>query len=419
MDVSTEAMEMHAPARRAPESQPRPAEAAFPAEQPRKRSRAWLFVGALAVLVVGGALAFWLFSRGKEGTDDAQIEADVVPVSARVPGQVSSVKVRDDQPVKRGQVLLQLDDADQRARVAAAQAELETARAQEAAADAQVAVATAGARGGFSSAQAALSGSAASVASAEAQLKAAQAALVKSQASANKAHLDLGRAQKLVAANVMPQAGLDSAQASSDEADAALLQAQAQVAAAEQVRALAKSRVSEARGSLARSAPVKPQIAAAEAQARLAAARVQSAQAALQLAELQLQYTQVVAPADGTISRLTARVGQLLQSGQPVAELVPDASYVIANFKETQIGQMRVGQHAEVEIDAYPGRKFDAQVQSLSGGTGARFALLPPDNATGNFVKVVQRVPVRLEWTRPPGVSMRAGLSADVTVFVR
>jgi membrane fusion protein (multidrug efflux system) len=177
--------------------------------------------------------------------------------------------------------------------------------------------------------------------------------------------------------------------------------------------------VSEARGSLARSAPVKPQIAAAEAQARLAAARVQSAQASLQLAELQLQYTQVVAPADGTISRLTARVGQLLQSGQPVAELVPDASYVIANFKETQIGQMRVGQRAEVEIDAYPGKKFPAQVQSLSGGTGARFALLPPDNATGNFVKVVQRVPVRLEWSRPPGVAMRAGLSADVTVFVR
>jgi membrane fusion protein (multidrug efflux system) len=144
---------------------------------------------------------------------------------------------------------------------------------------------------------------------------------------------------------------------------------------------------------------------------------VRSAEAALALAKLQLGYTKIVAPADGLASRLTAHEGQLVTVGQPLVELVPTATYVIASFKETQIGKMHAGQPAEIEVDAFPGRKLEGRVESLSGGTGASFSLLPADNATGNFVKVVQRVPVRIAWVNPPAdVDLRAGLSADVTV---
>jgi membrane fusion protein (multidrug efflux system) len=165
---------------------------------------------------------------------------------------------------------------------------------------------------------------------------------------------------------------------------------------------------------------VNQTIAVAEANARLAHARQRSADASLVLAKLQLSYTRLYAQEDGQITRLTAREGQMVQPGQPLAALVPDRTYVVANFKETQVGQMKPGQLVEIEIDAYPGRKLEGKVESLAGGTGSRFSLLPPDNASGNFVKVVQRVPVRVAWVNPPAdLSLRPGLSADVTVHVK
>ncbi|HEY6912389.1 MAG TPA: HlyD family efflux transporter periplasmic adaptor subunit, partial [Myxococcales bacterium] len=161
-------------------------------------------------------------------------------------------------------------------------------------------------------------------------------------------------------------------------------------------------------------------VAAAEANARLAHARQKSAEAALALARLQLSYTRLYAQEDGQVTRLTAREGQMVQPGQPLAELVPDRTYVVANFKETQIGEMKPGQRVEIGIDAFPGRQLEGKVESLAGGTGSRFSLLPPDNASGNFVKVVQRVPVRIAWVNVPGgVTLRPGLSADVTVRVQ
>jgi membrane fusion protein (multidrug efflux system) len=147
---------------------------------------------------------------------------------------------------------------------------------------------------------------------------------------------------------------------------------------------------------------------------------VKSAQAALDLARLQLSYTTLRAPAGGAVSRLAARQGQIVAAGQTLAQLVPDRTYVVANFKETQTGAIRPGEKVDVELDAYPGRIIAGRVESVSGGTGARFALLPPDNASGNFVKVVERVPVRIAWTSPPAdLPLRAGLSASVTVHTR
>lgn len=172
------------------------------------------------------------------------------------------------------------------------------------------------------------------------------------------------------------------------------------------------------RDGSAKPPPIQSQIAVAQSNARLAQARVRAAEAALEVARLQLSYTRIVGPADGIVSQMQAREGELAQAGTTLASLVPEQSYVTANFKETQIGRMRPGQRAVITIDSFPGKHFDGRVESLSGGTGARFSLLPPENATGNFVKVVQRVPVRIAWTRPPQVPVRAGLSVNVKVYV-
>jgi membrane fusion protein, multidrug efflux system len=310
---------------------------------------------ALALAAVFGVRAF--LARGDEDTDDAFVEADVVAIAPRVGGTIAEVLVAEDAPVKAGDALLRIDDADYVVRVRQAEAELETARSQGVAADAQV--------------------------------RAARASLTRSEAEAEKAQLDLRRADELKAGEAIAADRYDATRISSDQARA---------------------------GAGANRA----QYGAALANVQLAAARVKAAQAALDLARLQLSYTVVRAPRAGVASRLAARAGQIVQPGQVLGQLVPSETYVVANFKETQTGAIRPGQRVEVRVDAYPGRTLQGRVESLSGGTGARFSLLPPDNASGNFVKVVERVPVRIAWVSPPaGLPLRAGLSADVTVHTR
>jgi membrane fusion protein (multidrug efflux system) len=386
------------------------------AEPPKNRRRPFVIVGVVAALLLLGIGAYLIYTAGEQSTDDAQVAADVVPVGTRVAGQVVKVDVTENQTVKKGQLLVEIDAADYEARVKQAAADLASQQAQAQAADAQVAVIEAGSRGGLTSARAALMGSTVGVGSADAQLLSARASLLRAQADARKAEIDLTRAKELKAANAVPQERVDNAQAAYDSASAALAQAKANIAVAEEARHAAQERVGEARGHLSQSSPIEAQIASARAQADLAHARVQSAEAQLDLAKLQRSYTRVLAPADGVASKLSVHDGQLVAVGTTVIELVPSTTYVVANFKETQVGRMKQGQRAEISIDAYPGKKFAGKVESLSGGTGASFSLLPADNASGNFVKVVQRVPVRIAWSSPPELPMRAGLSADVTV---
>jgi len=367
---------------------------------------------------VGGIVAYTYANSNREGTDDAVVEADVVAVTARVPGLVSKLLVEDNQRVKVGDPILELDASDLSARAAQARAELQTAQAQAAGAHAQEPVVAATARGGLESAQAQMSASSSAVQAADAQIAVAQAATVRAQAEVDKADRDLVRAKELVASDAIARQQLDVAQLAADAAHAALRQAQANVIAVQESKRSAESRVAEAKARVSQTTPVGQQIETAKSAATLADARVAAAEAALKLAELQLSYTKVVAPADGLVTQLTARVGGLIQAGQPLAQLVPARTYIVANFKETQIDRMRPGNPAEVRIDAYPGRTFEAAVDSLAAGTGSRFSLMPPDNASGNFVKVVQRVPVRLEWKAEPDVALKAGLSADVTVTV-
>ena len=385
----------------------------------KSKSRPFVILGVVVAVAALGYGGFRAVTAGKESTDDAQVAADMVPISARVGGTVVAVPVTDHQLVKKGDLLAQIDPADYEIKVQQATAERDAAKAQADGADAQVRIVEASSKGGLGAARAVLSGTAASVAGADAQIAAAKAAIAKAQADADKADTDLKRAENLRKDDAIPQAQVDSLRAAAAAARAAVAEAQARLAAAEEGKRGAQTRIAEAQGHVEQSAPVDAQLAAAKANADLAHARLAGAEAALAQANLNLSYTKIAAPQDGHISRLAIHPGQLVAASQVVTNVLPLTTYVIANYKETQVGRMQPGQTASVSIDAFPGRTFHAKIESVAHGTGAQFSLLPPDNASGNFVKVVQRVPVKLVWTdMPADVPLEAGLSVDVTVEV-
>ena len=383
-----------------------------------KKRRALKIIGGVAGVVILGVGLYVLWNVGKESTDDAQVDADVVPLAPHVGGLVAAVPVIENQTVKKGDVVLQIDDRDYQARVAQAQAELDSVRAQAQAADAQVSVAEASARGALTQAEANLIGSNRSVSSSRALLEQARATLASRQADLKLAQSNIERARELQKANAIPQQQVDQAQAQFLSAQAGVNAAQAAVSAASDQRRRSEAQVNEAEGRVVVSRPVDASIASAVANAAYQHARVKSAEATLALANLNLEWTRIVAPDDGTVNRITAHPGALLSTGQTVAQFVPVRKYVTANFKETQIGKMRSGQPADVDVDTY-GKTLHGKVESLSGGTGARFSLFPPDNATGNFVKVAQRIPVRIALDAvPSSMVLRAGQSVVVTVHV-
>jgi membrane fusion protein (multidrug efflux system) len=398
---------------------PAPATVVSPPRKRNKALRAYMILGTLA----GTALAIYFIrgylTRDLVSTDDAQVDADVVPVATRVGGVVLNTKVRDNQQVKAGAPITEIDPRDYTAKVAAAQAELDAATAQADATDAQVEIVKSTSAGGLSSAKAQLQGTGASVRSAAAQVQAATAQVAKAQSELAKAEGDLARAKTLHDQGAITAQAYESALSSRDSMRAALDAANANLTFARDQQALAQSRIGEAQGRVQQSAPVDQQIAAATASSRLAHARVEGAKAALEQAKLQLGYTKIVAPTDGYISKLAAHDGQMVQPGTTLVMVVPANSYVIANFKETQIERIRPGQEVDVSIDAISGT-FHGVVDSIAAGTGARFSMMPPDNATGNFVKVVQRVPVKIAWTSGQDLSLlHAGLSAEVTVHLK
>jgi membrane fusion protein, multidrug efflux system len=385
----------------------------------RRRARnAYLILAVSAAAVALAWFAHRWWTHGKEDTDDAQVEADVVPIAPRVGGVIKAARVHDNQEVKAGAGLFEIDPADLDVEVARCEAELQAAQAQQAAADAQVGVVQSSSTGGLSSARAALTGAGASVRGAEEAMRAAQAAVERARADLASAESDLKRQQDLFAQKAGTRHDVEHAQQARDVAKASLDAASAQLAMARDQHNVAQARVAEAEGRVTQSTPVDQAVASAQAGAKLAAARVTAAQVALDRARLQRSYATVAAPAAGMISKLGAHAGQQVMAGQPLLMLVPLDGYVIANFKESQIGRMKAGDPVDIEVDAYPGQTFRGVVDTVSPATGARFSMIPPDNATGNFVKVVQRVQVKITWSSPPGAAMRPGLSAEVTVHV-
>ena len=390
-----------------------------PAIAPRRARRLYLILGGAVVLLLILYALYALMNAGKQSTDDAQVGADVVPIAARVAGQVVSVAIHENEPVKAGQLLAELDPQDAQVKLAQANGDLATARAQAADADARASVTEATARGALDVAKAAVQGSREGVDTSSAMIAGAQAAVSRASANATKARLDFGRAEELGGKGDISRAQVDAARAAHEAADADLAQARAKLVETQNMQQAAQANVAQAQGRLVQSTPVSAQIAAAQAQSQLAHARIQTAEAALKSAQLALTYTRIVAPSDGIASRLAVHAGSYVTLGMPIVQLVPRKTYLIANFKETQMRDMRPGERATVRVDALGRREFEGRVESLSGGTGASFSLLPPDNASGNFVKVVQRVPVRISWDGPPSDQLPAGSSAEVTVYTK
>jgi membrane fusion protein, multidrug efflux system len=386
-----------------------------------KKNRARVIALGVLALGVAGVLGWYVLHAGLESTDDAQVDADVVSVPSLSANVVTKVLFAENQAVKAGDVLVELDDAQARARLLEAEAQVATAKAAADAADADVGVVQVTVRGQKSAAEASLQGANVSATSTTDEIAQADAELAAAAAAVEQAQTDLDRQKRLFADNATPKQELDRAQTGFDAANAKRAQAAAHQAIVHSRTAQARATVEEARARVGQTSAVAEEISQAQAKAMEARARVQGAEAQRDLAAIELARTKVYAPRDGIASRKSVVVGQLLSVGQPVASIVPaNDVWVMANFKETQLDKMRVGQPADVEIDAYTELKLHGEVESLSGATGARFSLLPPENATGNFTKVVQRVPVKIRIKDlPADHSLRPGMSADVTVDTR
>jgi membrane fusion protein, multidrug efflux system len=394
-------------------------------------------IAGAVVLILAIGIAAWLWmTANHESTDDAQIDAHVTQVSARVGGIVMKVHVEDNREVAAGATLLELDPRDYQVAVERARAALADAEAAATAARSDVPITSRSATSNVTAAQGGVAQATSGIAAAQRQVEAAHARVTVAQAkqreqeaTAAKAARDVERLRGLLAKDEISQQQFDATQAAADSARAATDSARAQVTEAEAAVLVAESQLAQARAgaqqadAALRAAQTAPdQVKQITAKAEAAQAQVKQAKAALQQAELNLHYTAVTAPTAGVVSRKGVEVGQVIQPGQPLFAIIPlENVWVTANFKETQLRNMRAGQRAEVTIDAYGGKAFTGHVDSISPATGARFSLLPPENATGNFVKVVQRIPVKivLDPGQDPEHRLRAGMSVVPTVYTK
>ena len=348
--------------------------------EPETRSRTRrlpLIIGAILVIALGTwGVRRYLYGLNHVSTDNAQVDGHITSIAPRIPGFIDRVLVEENQHVKAGDTLVVLDQRDLAVRLDQAEADLRTAQA------------SVGSNRNAGEADAQLQATRAEAASAQADITAAEATY--KQASA-----DYERYRGLAASKIISAQQLDAAEAARDQAAANLE---------------ATRRRASAAGS---------QVSASGAALRGADARLAAAQSAVETARLQLSYATLLSPSPGIVAKRSAEPGALVQIGQNLMSIVPDTNvWVTANMKETQLEKIRVGDPVEFDVDAYPGVTFHGKVESLSPATGARFALLPPDNATGNFTKVVQRLPVRIavDGTADPAHPLRPGMSVDVTV---
>jgi len=394
-----------------------------------------MLIPVAIIIVLGIGVWLWL-TAGRESTDDAQTEAHVIQISARVGGTVTGVLVKDNQTAESGSALVEIDPRDYQIAVDRATAELADAEAAAKAAQSGVDVTSTSATsnvtnasGGIAQARASADEAGKSIEAAKARLNAMRSGVRQVEANATKAAKDVDRLKGLLAKDEVSQQMYDAAVAAADAQRAGVDAAKDGVAEAEAGVRVAQSRLvqaqvgeQQAQASL-RSAQTAPQqISAIKARAAAAEAHAQQMRAQLAQAELNLQHASVKAPLKGLVSRKSVEVGQIVQAGQPLMAIIPlDEVWVTANFKETQLQNMRPGQRVTVTVDALGGKEFNGKVDSIAAATGARFSLLPPENATGNYVKVVQRVPVKivLDPGQDPEHLLRPGLSAEPTVYTK
>jgi membrane fusion protein (multidrug efflux system) len=371
---------------------------------PTRRRRAGALIAVAAIVLIAGGTWFWRYSAVRVATDDAQIDGHILPLAARVSGTVREVHAQDNQLVTAGTLLVQIDPTDYKVALARAEAELAAAMAGAQGARTSVPMTSTTATGEVETAES-------DVATAAARLRMAQARVKETEAKATKAAQDLDRMKALVAKD----------EVSRQEYDAAVMAADA--ARAEREGAVAQGREAEAgvRGAQAKrnqAATAPAQVSIMRSRAAGAEAQVAQARAAVERARLDLEHTSVKAPVEGVVSKKTVEPGQVVQPGQPLMAIVPlDDIWVTANFKEGELRDIRPGQPVTIKVDAYR-RDYKGKVDSIAAATGARFSLLPPENATGNFVKVVQRIPVKITFERgqDPDHLLRPGMSVVPTV---
>ncbi len=383
------------------------------------RFRLALIVGGIVVLVAGFFL--WRYLGSYESTDDARIDGHLNAISARVSGHVVKLLVNDNQYVEAGTPLVEIDPRDYEVAVARAKAAYQDALATAESTQVNVPITTVNTRSQLSAAQAEVESGRAGVAMARQQLEAARAQLEQAIANDIKAQNDVGRYKQLVDKQEISHQQYDQAVAAARSSAAGVAAARASVAAAEQQVAQAQAKRDQLDANLRAAETAPQQNASMRARAQAAQAQAQQKKAELEQAMLNLQYTRLVAPVNGIVSNRTVEVGQNVQVGQELMKIINlDDIWVTANFKESQLRLMRPGQRATISVDAY-GKKYNGHVESIAGASGALFSLLPPENATGNYVKVVQRVPVKI--TFDPGETkehiLRPGMSVEPKVWVR
>jgi len=411
----------------------------FPIEEPKKglaspKVRRFLMIGGIAALALVVGLFFYFHDR--ESTDDAQVDGHITPVASKIYGRVAEVLVLDNQPVKAGQILVKIDPRDYQAALDQAKAQLALAEADAQSAGVDVPRTRENVASGTSSADAQLLGAQASLAMAQstyeqaqtADLAYAQANIDKSKANSELAKADLARYKPLLDKAEISQQQYDAAKANADATASSLKadqeklsQAQRNIDIAKAQVAAAQARVEQAKAGVASAHADTKQVNMRAADAQGKAAKVQEMRAAVEAATLNLSYTQLVAPVDGVVTHKQVEPGQIVQQGQELMVVVPlQDVWVTANFKETQLRNMKPGQKAEVHVDTY-GKTFEGHVDSIAGATGAVLSLLPPENATGNYVKVVQRIPVKIivDKISPDVAVLRPGMNVDATVITK
>lgn len=391
---------------------------------PATRSKK-IFLAAAAALALITAGYFVHHAFLYEDTDDAQIDGHIMPLSARISGQVVKVNFVQGQLVHAGDVLVVIDPKDYKVAVDQTSADLANAEATAASSHLGVPITSANAFSGLDSAQAAVKNAEAGVLAAKNNAEASQADLQQAQANAAKTDADLRRYEKLVQKEDISRQQYDGAVAAARSNQAAVKSAEAVTAGAGETLEQAEGKLLEARADLRNAQTAPQQVSLTRAKAQAADSQVMQRKAQLEQAQLNLSYTILRSPVAGIVGKKSAEVGQNVSIGQELLDLVPlDDIWVTADFKETQLAHMTPGQPVDIKVDAY-GRKWHGHVSNLGGGTGSVFSLLPPENATGNYVKVVQRVPVRIDFDRPAGESFNAdallkpGLSVEPKVRVR
>jgi len=406
-----------------------------------------VFGGVVLLIALAVGVHYYLQSLAWESTDDAFIEGRIVQIGPKVAGQVLRVAVQDNQAVRLGDLLVEIDPRDFEARAAQARANLAASESRLMGARLGVDVMRATAGGGLEQATSAVLTAEAqeaaardklAQANAEVQVATASAEQTRAEAAAHEAEAsraaaDAQRYQDLAPEGSVSRQEVDRAVATAKSAEAALEAVRKKIAAADahvaQARAAvqvatqslrqAASQVAEAAGRLTAAGAAPDQVASMRAQVQTSDAEIAQMRAALALAELQLSYTRIVAPVDGRVTKRTVEAGSYVQVGQALLAVVPNDFWVVANFKETQLGRIRPGRPAEIRVDAYPDRRFRGHVDSIQSGAGARFSLLPPENASGNYVKVVQRVPVKIVFDEPADPSHPLGPGMSVVPSVR